>query len=121
MNKMVYASVLLITLVARTCEAFGKAGFGQFCFDDSKGIATTGLQTCAQVVAQGHCRTESYSKYCHRTCEICTDGVSFVLARCCHELVRNSFMLTHAHLSACVPSHNSIEHALLCTRLLSNL
>ena len=73
---VVYATVLLITLVARTCEAFGTAGFEEFCFDDSQGISATGLRTCAQVVAQGHCRTESYSKFCHRTCKMCTDGVS---------------------------------------------
>ena len=62
--KAIYASVLLLTVVARTCEAFGTAGFEEFCFDDSKGIIATGLGTyaCAEVVAQGYCRTEAYSK-----------------------------------------------------------
>ena len=69
--------IAALLLFAKGCDAFGSGGLGQFCFDDAKGVHRTGLTSCAQVKQQGHCGTDSYSKYCHRTCVICTDGAYF--------------------------------------------
>ena len=70
-------SLLLLVaaqLCCSPCDAFGKAGLAEFCFDDLTGIKDTGFQTCLQLKQQGHCQTQSYSKFCHKTCAICTDG-----------------------------------------------
>ena len=70
-------SLLLLVaaqLCCSPCDAFGGHGVAQFCFDDLTGIKDTGFQTCLQLKQQGHCQTKSYSKFCHKTCAICTDG-----------------------------------------------
>ena len=68
--------ILLLTTLTSVAwvQAFGAGGLAQFCFDDLAGIAASGLRTCQQVKGGGHCRTESYSKFCHKTCLICTQG-----------------------------------------------
>ena len=56
-------------------QAFGSSdGLAQFCFDDLTGIEATGLHTCEQVRQQGYCANESYTKFCHKTCLVCTEA-----------------------------------------------
>ena len=87
--------LLAAGIIARV-QAFGAGGLAQFCFDDLAGIAASGLQTCQQVKGGGHCRTESYSKFCHKTCLICTQG-----ARVCFRSLRMAYLIERCCLLMC--------------------
>ena len=67
--------ILLLALLTHSAHAVGANGLAQFCFDDSGGISATGqFSTCARVQQGGYCSTPAFSKFCHKTCLICTDA-----------------------------------------------
>ena len=96
--------VLCVLSLVVYVRGFGAGGLAEFCFDDLSGIKDTGMSTCLQLQQQGHCQTQSYSKFCHKTCKICTDGA----------YRRNWFMLQAQSITASPsPSVASLRQIIL--------